>query len=171
MHNDVRSCRYAPKGTLKTTKGPISTMATNGAGKYDLTVTTAGDEVTLGTGYSSSRIASTVIDSPPVVIYTVDSLLLPPELSGSAPSTAPVASPSQSPSPAVSAKAPSPVIATSPSSVFSPPAPPMESPEGSPVGAPDQPEDSKSAGGGKAPALFKAILSVSVAVIFSVFLS
>ncbi|KAE9460035.1 hypothetical protein C3L33_08058, partial [Rhododendron williamsianum] len=171
MHNDVRSCRYAPKGTLKTTKGPISTMATNGAGKYDLTVTTAGDEVTLGTGYSSSRIASTVIDSPPVVIYTVDSLLLPPELSGSAPSTAPVASPSQSPSPAVSAKAPSPVIATSPSSVFSPPAPPMESPEGSPVGAPDQPEDSKSAGGVKAPALFEAILSVSVAVIFSVFLS
>ncbi|KAF7138529.1 hypothetical protein RHSIM_Rhsim07G0025400 [Rhododendron simsii] len=163
--------RYAPKGTLKTTKGPISTMATNGVGKYDLTVTTAGDEVTLGTGYASSRIASTVIDSPPVVIYTVDSLLLPPELSGSAPSTAPVASPLQSPSPVVSAKAPSPVIATSPSSVFSPPAPPMESPEGSPVGAPDQPEDSKSAGDVKAPALSEAILSVSVAVIFSVFLS
>ncbi|KAH7864630.1 hypothetical protein Vadar_031919 [Vaccinium darrowii] len=177
--------RYAPKGTLKTTKGPIDTMATNGVGKYDLTVTTAGDEVTLGTGYTSSRIASIVIDSTPVVIYTVDSLLLPMELYGRAPagspatspSQSPSTSPSQSPSPVVSANAPSPVIAAAPS-VLSPPAPPSESPNGSPdgapVGSPAQAEDSKSGSavvGVKAPALFKAVLTVSVAVIVSVFLS
>lgn len=101
-------------------------MATNGVGKYDLTVTTAGDEVTLGTGYTSSRIASIVIDSTPVVIYTVDSLLLPMELYGRAPAGSPATSPSQSPStsPSLSpsANAPSPVIAAAPS-VLSPPCP------------------------------------------------
>lgn len=156
-------------------------MATNGVGKYDLTVTTAGDEVTLGTGYTSSRIASIVIDSTPVVIYTVDSLLLPMELYGRAPAGSPATSPSQSPStsPSLSpsANAPSPVIAAAPS-VLSPPAPPSESPngspEGAPVGSPAQAEDSKSGSavvGVKAPALFKAVLTVSVAVIVSVFLS
>ncbi|KAL6976195.1 Envelope glycoprotein gp160 [Sarracenia purpurea var. burkii] len=34
---------HAPFGTLKMTKDPISTLASNGAGKYDLIVSTSGD--------------------------------------------------------------------------------------------------------------------------------
>ncbi|KAA8520535.1 hypothetical protein F0562_014791 [Nyssa sinensis] len=133
---------YTPIGTLKTTKDPVSTLATNGAGKFDLTVTTAGDSVTLHSGVVSSRIAGTVIDSTPLCIFTVDNVLLPTELFGKSPSPAPapepVTSPSPSPSPAPAATAPSPApkAAKAPSPVYSPPAPPMSSPEGSPAEGP-----------------------------------
>ncbi|TQD99972.1 hypothetical protein C1H46_014351 [Malus baccata] len=71
---------YSSIGSLKTSKAPISTLATNGAGKYDLTVTTAGDQVTLHTRVGSSRVADTVPDSTPAAIFTVDNVLLPSEL-------------------------------------------------------------------------------------------
>ncbi|GFY90319.1 FASCICLIN-like arabinogalactan-protein 10 [Actinidia rufa] len=163
---------YSPFGSLKTTKDPISTLATSGAGKFDLTVSTSGDEVTLKTGVGSSRVASTVTDSPPLCVFTVDSLLLPAELFGKAPSPAPGPAPATSPAPAVSTPTPTP--ATAPSPVFSPPAPPMESPEGSPSEGPSQSEDSKSdkaAAAVNTPALFKALLTVSASVVVSVFLS
>ncbi|GKV35664.1 hypothetical protein SLEP1_g43905 [Rubroshorea leprosula] len=88
---------YTPKGTLKTTKDPISTLATNSAGKFDLTATSAGDDVTLHTGVDSSRVADTVLDSAPVSILTVDSLLLPEELFGKFPSPAPASEPGKKP--------------------------------------------------------------------------
>ncbi|KAK1568607.1 hypothetical protein Q3G72_026573 [Acer saccharum] len=103
---------YYPKGALKTTKGPISTLATNCAGKFDLSVTTTDDEVTLHTGVSPSRVADTVLDLTPLAIFTVDSVLLPTELFGKmAPSPAPVGEPvaSPSPSPDVASPSPSPV--------------------------------------------------------------
>ncbi|XP_019098624.1 PREDICTED: fasciclin-like arabinogalactan protein 10, partial [Camelina sativa] len=53
---------YKPKGSLKTNKDAISTLATNGAGKYDLTTSTSGDEVILHTGVGPSRLADTVVD-------------------------------------------------------------------------------------------------------------
>ena len=68
---------YSLVETLKHTKGRISTLATNGAGKYDLDVKTAGDSVSLVTEVDDSRIASTVIDSTPLCIVTVDSFALP----------------------------------------------------------------------------------------------
>ncbi|PSS11809.1 Fasciclin-like arabinogalactan protein [Actinidia chinensis var. chinensis] len=163
---------YSPFGSLKTTKDPISTLATNGAGKFDLTVATSGDEVTLKTGVGSSRVASTVTDAPPLCIFTVDSLLLPEELFGKAPSPAPGPATATSPAPAVSTPTPSP--ATAPSPVFSPPAPPMESPEGSPSEGPSQSEESKSdkaAADVNTPALCKALLTVSASVVVSVFLA
>ncbi|XP_052192779.1 fasciclin-like arabinogalactan protein 8 [Diospyros lotus] len=117
---------YSPIGTLKATNEPISTLATNGAGKFDLTVATNGDEVTLKTGLDSSRIGSTVIDAMPLCIFTVDNVLLPAELFGKAPSPtlAPepvkspspslLPSPSKSPAPVVSAPSPAPVSARAP---------------------------------------------------------
>ncbi|KAM7275209.1 hypothetical protein ACFE04_017075 [Oxalis oulophora] len=131
------SAEYAPSGTLKTTKDPISTLATNGPGKYDLTVTTAGDSVTLHTGVGSSRVADTVLDATPVAIFTVDSVLLPVELFGKAPSPAPAGEPVAAPAPAPeSATSPSP--ADAPSSMASPPAPPSaESPDNSPADSPN----------------------------------
>ncbi|TYG40799.1 hypothetical protein ES288_D12G123200v1 [Gossypium darwinii] len=122
---------YKPKGTLKTTKDPITTLATRGAGKFDLTVTAAGDSVTLHTGISPSRVAEAVFDSPPVVIFTVDNVLLPSELFGKPPSPAPAPEPVSSPSPTPSplSEAPSPLAA-------SPPAPPTDTPAGSPADSP-----------------------------------
>ncbi|KAL6569411.1 Envelope glycoprotein gp160 [Orobanche minor] len=164
---------YSPIGTLKQTKGKLTTLATNGVGKYDLSVTTAGDSVTLDTGVDSSRIASTVLDSTPLCIFTVDRLLLPVELFGSAPAPAPGPASESSPSPAPAAEAPAPGSASSP--LLSPPAPPTGSPDGAPSEGPDsdsQNSTSDNAGGMlEAQAVMKMVLAVSVSVFACVFMS
>ncbi|WZY91812.1 hypothetical protein YC2023_064141 [Brassica napus] len=152
---------YKPKGSLKTNKNKISTLATNGAGKYDLTTSTSGDEVVLHTGIAPSRLADTVLDATPVVIFTVDKVLLPPELFGNATSPAPAPAPATAPTPSP-AEGPSPTAA-------SPPAPPTdESPESSPSESPTGSADSKSANAAVAvssPSLFAALVTlVAVAV-------
>lgn len=166
---------YSPIGTLKQTKGKITTLATNGAGKYDLGVTTAGDSVSLDTGVDSSRIASTVLDSTPLCIFTVDSLLLPVELFGKAPAPAPGPAPETSPSPAPAAEAPAPESAAAPAPILSPPAPPMSSPAGSPSEGPtadSQNSTSDNASGVlEAPGVMKMLLTVSVSVFACIFLS
>ncbi|KAF8108565.1 hypothetical protein N665_0108s0098 [Sinapis alba] len=132
---------YKPKGSLKTNKDAISTLATNGAGKYDLTTSTSGDEVILHTGVGPSRLADTVVDETPVVIFTVDKVLLPTELFGKSPSPAPAPEPVSAPTPSP-AKSPSPAEAPSPVAA-SPPAPPVDdSPEGAPSDSPTSSEDS-----------------------------
>ncbi|KAG8391698.1 hypothetical protein BUALT_Bualt01G0214300 [Buddleja alternifolia] len=157
---------YAPIGTLKQTKGKITTLATNGAGKYDLGVKTAGDSVSLDTGVDSSRIASTVLDSTPLCIFTVDNLLLPVELFGKAPAPAPGPAPEKAPSPAPVADAPTPESADAPSPVLSPPAPPTSSPDGAPSEGPtadaENSTTNNAAGGLEAPAVFKMVLTVPV---------
>lgn len=170
------SATYSPFGSLKTSRDPISTLATNGAGKFDLTVTAAGDSVTLHTGVDSSRVADTVIDSPPLVILTVDNVLLPEELFGKSPSPAPAPEPVSSPSPSpattpslapASVEAPSPLAA-------SPPAPPTETPEGAPADAPAGSENSTSDNAAihvTAPALFTVLVTVSATVICSILMA
>lgn len=160
---------YTPIGSLKSTKHPISTLATNGAGKYDLTVETAGDSVTLKTGVDSSRIASTLIDSTPLCIFTVDNVLLPTELFGKSPSPAPAPEPVSAPSssPAL-APSPTPVSAEAPSPVASPPAPPMEGPSGAPADAPDSVADVTSDNAG---VFVKVPVFLVVLVVSSVFLA
>lgn len=165
---------YTPKGTLKTTKDPIDTLATNGAGKYDLKVTTAGDEVTLHTGVDSSRIADTVLDATPLAIFTVDNVLLPEELFGKSPSPAPAPGPVTTPSPAP-VLAPSPAEAPSPKKA-SPPAPPAETPLNSPADAPTaESENSKTAANGahhvKGSAVMAVVLTGCATVISSLILS
>ncbi|KAJ7962238.1 Fasciclin-like arabinogalactan protein [Quillaja saponaria] len=165
---------YIPFGTLRTSKDPINTLASNGAGILVLTTTTAGDSVTLHSGLTSSRIAETVLDATPVVIFTVDSVLLPTELFGKAPSPAPAGEPVASPSP-------TPVLAPSPNespSPFadSPPAPPAEAPGEVPADAPsDDSENSKSDNGNAGPVMVSPVLSVlltvSTIVIFFIILS
>ncbi|CAF2302876.1 BnaA04g26210D [Brassica napus] len=92
---------YKPKGSLKSNKNKISTLATTGAGKFDLTTSTSGDEVVLHTGIASSRLVHTVLDATPVVIFTVDNVLLPTELFGKShsPAPAPALSPAGGASP------------------------------------------------------------------------
>ncbi|KAH6779794.1 FASCICLIN-like arabinogalactan-protein 10 [Perilla frutescens var. hirtella] len=172
---------YTPVGTLKQTKGTIATLATNGAGKYDLSVKTAGDSVSLDTGVDSSRIASTVLDSTPLCIFTVDSLLLPVELFGKAPSPAPGPAPEVSPSPSPAetpTPASSPEPAAAPSPFKSPPAPPTNSPDGAPSEGPtadsqnSTTDKKKNAGVAlEAPAAMKMLLTVSVSVFACVLMS
>ncbi|KAJ3706688.1 hypothetical protein LUZ61_010393 [Rhynchospora tenuis] len=76
---------YTPKASLKTARGPIATMASNGSGTYVLSVTSRGYDVSLNTGIGSSRIASSVLDNTPVCILTVERLLLPSEMFNAAP--------------------------------------------------------------------------------------
>ncbi|KAI5345333.1 PREDICTED: fasciclin [Prunus dulcis] len=167
---------YTPIGTLKTSKSPISTLATNGAGKFDLTTTTAGDQVTLHTGVDSSRVADTVLDATPLAIFTIDNVLLPLELFGKSPSPAPGLEPSAAPSPApVLAPTPSTVEAPSPLAA-SPPAPPLETPEGAPSEAPSAESENSTSGNGAghvaSPALMMTVLvTVCATVISSVVLS
>nr|XP_043626391.1 fasciclin-like arabinogalactan protein 10 [Erigeron canadensis] len=156
---------YTPKGSLKTTKKPISTLATNAGGKYDLSVSTAGDSVTLVSGVGSSRLASTVLDSTPLCVFTVDNLLLPTELFGKAPSPAPDMSPESAPAPAPEMLAPEPA-APAPSPFLSPPAPPMESPASGPAPAEEPTADSQNSDASndvnavKAPLVYIALVSV-----------
>ncbi|KFK37339.1 hypothetical protein AALP_AA4G243700 [Arabis alpina] len=155
---------YRPKGSLKTNKNKISTLATNGVGKYDLTTSTSGDEVVLHTGVAPSRVADTVLDATPVVIFTVDKVLLPAELFGKAASPAPAPAPGTAPTP-------SPVEAPSPAAA-SPPAPPSdESPESAPSDAPAGSAKSKSANvavGLSSPSLFTALVTVVAVVAVTV---
>lgn len=167
---------YTPIGTLKTSKDPISTLATNGASKYDLKVTTAGDEVTLKTGVDSSRIADTVIDATPLCVFTVDNVLLPEELFGKSPAPAPAFEPVAAPSPTpIVSPSPAPESAEPPSPVSSPPAPPAEAPVGSPADSPEAESESSTSDNGafdvKAPALFAAITTVFATVISMALLS
>jgi hypothetical protein len=140
--------QYAPKSSLKVAKGHIPTLASGGAGKYDLSVVSSGDDVSLDTGRDKSRVASTVLDDTPTVILTVDKVLLLPGLFGGAPSPAPSPGPAadvpaSAPAPETSAPAPSPKgagkkkkkKAKSPS--HSPPAPPSDSPDMAPADAPE----------------------------------
>ena len=131
---------YVPKASLLASKGPVSTLASNGAGKYDLTVKIAGDEVTLVTGVDDSRVASTVVDDPPYCVLTVDNLLMPTEIFGKAPAPAPGLEPAAAPAPVSEAPAPE-AVAPAPEKPLSPPAPPAEAPADSPEG---KPADSKS---------------------------
>lgn len=80
---------YSPLGTLKTTNGPIATMASTGAGKYVLTVSSSGDTVMLNTGINKATITSSLLDDQPIALFSVDKVLKPKELFVAAPSPAP----------------------------------------------------------------------------------
>ncbi|KAL8111397.1 fasciclin-like arabinogalactan protein 8 [Apium graveolens] len=166
---------YSPIGSLKSSKDPISTIATNGAGKFDLSVGVAGDSVSLKTGLGDSRIASTVIDSTPFVVFTVDNVLVPKGLTGDSPFPAPTPGPAEAPAPADDSPSPAP-SAKAPSPVLSPPAPPSESPNEGPADAPgsESSEDSKAdkaAAGEIAPGKIVVFVTVSVGVIVAALVS
>ncbi|KAF3576747.1 hypothetical protein DY000_02036031 [Brassica cretica] len=145
---------YKPKGSLKSNKNKISTLATTGAGNFDLTTSTSGDEVVLHTGVASSRLVHTVLDATPVVIFTVDNVLLPTELFGKSHSPAPALSPAEGVSP----------TAASPSEP-----PTDESPESSHSNSSKGLANSKSANAAVAvssPSLFTALVTLATIAVF-----
>ncbi|PKU87004.1 fasciclin-like arabinogalactan protein 8 [Dendrobium catenatum] len=159
---------YTPKDSLKLADHPISTMATGSSGKFDLTVSSQGDDVTLHTGVDSSRVANTVLDDTPVAILTVDSVLLPSELFGHAPAPAPAPS-SLPPSPLPSTPAPAPASksAKAPSPLpLSPPAPPSSSPAASPQAASDKADAKNSSVAAEVVRSLATLIAVAVAALW-----
>lgn len=59
---------YTPKGSLKTTEDPISTLATNSVRKYNLTVERVGDFATLDYGFTALYVPSIVLNSTSLYI-------------------------------------------------------------------------------------------------------
>ncbi|KAH7533501.1 fasciclin-like arabinogalactan protein 2 [Ziziphus jujuba] len=71
---------YQSLQMLKTNNGIVNTLATEHANKYDFTVQTDGDDVTLVTKVNTAKITGTLIDEEPLVIYKINKFLMPKEL-------------------------------------------------------------------------------------------
>ncbi|KAM6552595.1 hypothetical protein CsatB_013357 [Cannabis sativa] len=71
---------YQSMSMLKSNNGLMNTLATDGASKFDFTVQNDGEQVTLKTKLVTAKITGTLIDEQPVVIYTIDKVLMPKEL-------------------------------------------------------------------------------------------
>lgn len=115
---------YSPLGSLKTTNGPIATMASTGAGKYVLTVSSSGDTVMLNTGINKATITSSLLDDQPLALFTVDKVLKPKELFVAAPAPAPTPEAdtpeATKPSPAKHTKGPATAASSKSSTSFAP---------------------------------------------------
>lgn len=116
---------YMSMSMLRSNNGPMNTLATDGARKFDFTVQNDGHDVTLRTKVNTVRISGTVFDRQPLAIYSTDGVLLPGELFKSAASQPPA------PTPAPQKAAHAPKVAKQ----GSPPAP--ASPADSPAYSPD----------------------------------
>ncbi|KAK4751570.1 hypothetical protein SAY87_005052 [Trapa incisa] len=72
---------YMSMDVLRSSNGPMNTLATDGAKKFDLTVQNDGQDVTLKTNATTVRISTTAaFDHQPLAIYSTDGVLLPGEL-------------------------------------------------------------------------------------------
>ncbi|KAI3672463.1 hypothetical protein L6452_38551 [Arctium lappa] len=107
------SSNYISRGSLKTVKNPIHTLATNTVGKFNLIVQTNRDFITFVSRVDSSHVKSTALDSVPISIFKIENVLLPNELfTKSLP-------PTPSPTPETSTRSTPSPVAFSPSSIAS----------------------------------------------------
>ncbi|CAI9088222.1 OLC1v1022499C1 [Oldenlandia corymbosa var. corymbosa] len=89
---------YQTLSMLKSSNGPTTTLATDGASKFNLVVQNDGQVVTLKTSVDTAKISHNLIDQDPVCIFVVDKVLMPPELfkHDLAPTPAPAPAPAKS---------------------------------------------------------------------------
>lgn len=80
---------YLSMQTLKSNNGLMNTLATDGANKYDFTVQTSGEDVTLKTKVVTAAVTGTLVDEEPLVVYKIDKVLEPSELFKAAAAAAP----------------------------------------------------------------------------------
>ncbi|BAT80487.1 hypothetical protein LR48_Vigan07g006500 [Vigna angularis] len=71
---------YESLQMLKSSNGLMNTLATEGANKYDFTVQTDGEDVSLKTKVNTVSIIGTLIDQDPFVAYKINKVLMPREL-------------------------------------------------------------------------------------------
>ncbi|CAI9283476.1 unnamed protein product [Lactuca saligna] len=132
---------YQSMSMLKSSNGLMNTLATDGASKYDFTVQNDGQEVTIKTSIVTAKIVGTLIDQQPLVIFTINKVLLPKELFKAALSPAPAPAP-EADAPAESPKSSKKKKHKSPPASDSPSDSPADSPDD---GVADQEADSNSA--------------------------
>lgn len=169
---------YMSFSMLKANNGVMNTLATDGGNNYHFSVQNDGNQVTLKTKMVTARIMGKLIDRQPLAIFTIDKVLLPPELfkfalpEGPAPANSPVPSPiGYSESPLQSPLAQSP---ESSRKHMSPPAPEMKDSTAmdSPADSPDEedyPADmltNENVGVGLKGGIFITILSFSLLIGF-----
>ncbi|EXB98271.1 hypothetical protein L484_014256 [Morus notabilis] len=65
---------------LKDNNGVVNTLATDHANKYDFTVQTDGEDLTLETKVVTAKVLGTLIDQEPLAVYKLNKVLLPKEL-------------------------------------------------------------------------------------------
>lgn len=71
---------YNSMGMLRSNNGPMNTLATEGANKYDFTIQNDGAGVMVKTKVVSATIKGTLVDEDPLAVYKIDKVLLPREL-------------------------------------------------------------------------------------------
>ncbi|KAL2972634.1 hypothetical protein AAZX31_14G004200 [Glycine max] len=71
---------YESLQMLKSSNGIMNTLATEGANKYDFTVQSEGEDVSLKTKVNTASIVGTLIDQDPFVAYKINRVLMPREL-------------------------------------------------------------------------------------------
>lgn len=95
---------YQSMSMLKSSNGVTNTLATDGGQKYDFEVQNDGQDVTIKTSIVTAKIVGTLIDQQPLVIFTINKVLLPKELFKGAVSPAPAPAPDTADSPKPSKK-------------------------------------------------------------------
>ncbi|KAL6554429.1 Fasciclin-like arabinogalactan protein 2 [Orobanche minor] len=71
---------YNSLGMLRSSNGPMNTLATEGPNKCDFTVQNDGDDVKLETKVVTATVKGTLIDEDPLAVYKIDKVLLPRKL-------------------------------------------------------------------------------------------
>ncbi|XP_022758911.1 fasciclin-like arabinogalactan protein 2 [Durio zibethinus] len=71
---------YQSMQMLKSNNGIMNTLATDEANKYDFTIQTDGEVVTLETKVITAKITGTLKDEEPLIVYKINKVLLPGEL-------------------------------------------------------------------------------------------
>ncbi|XP_062107137.1 fasciclin-like arabinogalactan protein 2 [Humulus lupulus] len=71
---------YQSLQMLKQNNGVVNTLATDRANKYDFTVQTDGEYLTLETTVVTSKVTGTLIDKEPLAVYKLNKVLMPKEL-------------------------------------------------------------------------------------------
>uniref|UniRef100_A0A7N0VCU0 FAS1 domain-containing protein n=1 Tax=Kalanchoe fedtschenkoi TaxID=63787 RepID=A0A7N0VCU0_KALFE len=77
---------------LKSNNGKVNTLATDGDGKYQLTVQNDGEVIKLQTKIATSKITGTLVAEDPLAIYKIDKFLQPAEIFDPTSSPAPKSS-------------------------------------------------------------------------------
>eukprot|EP00249_Psilotum_nudum_P032218 c47478_g1_i1 orf=403-1701(-) len=137
---------YYPMESLATLTSSQNTLATgSGGGSYTLKVSPKGGSPSIVTGFNTVPVGATLYSNNPVAIYSVNSVLLPADIFGLAPSGAPapspspISSPTPSPSPSPSAPSPTPSSSPTPTSSSPNPALPLSPPAPAPGKATNTP--------------------------------
>ncbi|RAL37802.1 hypothetical protein DM860_000496 [Cuscuta australis] len=86
---------YQPLQSLRSNNGDMNTLATDGANNFEVNIQNDGQEVTLKTKITKARITETLWDKQPLVILSIDEVLMPKELFKPPAAPAPAPSPSK----------------------------------------------------------------------------